>query len=153
MRRSSRAAAALIDLQHQQDLVLLRRRRRRLDKLDVGGDEARIERNRPVALGLQVAGLLVGLGRQGALDPLQPPDRAAVAREAGENRAPGFQLALLLGPIEQAERSRPHRERGGVGACAAVVDHADPIRAVGDFEHPQPLQLRRQRCLADRLPV
>ena len=127
-------AAALVDLDRDQHLVLGARRRRRLDQLDVGADEGGVERDGAVALGLQVGGQLVALGGQGALDPLQAPDRAAVAPAARQHRAPGVELSLLLGSVAQAEGPGAHRERGGVGAGAAVAHHPDLLAAVGDRE-------------------
>ena len=110
-------AAALVDLQGDQDLVLLGRGRGGLDQLDVGADEVGVERDGAVALGLQVGGELVGLAGQGALDPLQAADRAAVAPAARQHRAPGVERALLLGGVAQGEGAGAHRDRGGVGAA------------------------------------
>ena len=99
---------------------------------DGGGvvDDLQVTRDRRVRAlfgegGGEVPADLVGVVRDGSLDPPQPDDGAAFPGEAREDRAPPGEPAFLLHSVRQRERRAAHGEHRGVGPLAGVAHHPD----------------------------
>ena len=77
---------------------------------------------------LQVGDEGVAVGGQGALAPLQAHQRAALVGERLQHRRPRRQLALLVGVVQQAERTslRPHDRRRRAGPFVDQGAHSAP---------------------------
>ena len=125
-----------VDLQADEELVIRRDRRRGARQLEVRLHRYRVDRRRVSIPRLaEVPADLVAVCGHGALDPLDPADRRSFACEPGEYTAPARLAAFLLAAIEEPERGDLDRQRRGVGARPAVLDHADLL----------PLERRRKQ--------
>ena len=98
--------ALRVDLKADEELVVLRDGGRGADEIEVRLHRERLERHAAAVPGLaEVATDLIAVGRDGALDPLDPADRAALAGKAREDAAPARLARLLLRSVEKAERA------------------------------------------------
>ena len=125
--------------------MVLRNGGRGADEIEVGLHRNRLERHGAAIPGLaEVAADLVAVGRDGALDPLDPADRAALAGKAREDAAPARLARFLLRSVEKSERRDLHGEDRGVGAGAAILHHADLVAVERRGEQLQPSRRRRE---------
>ena len=124
-----------LELDGEQDLVVVGDLRALPDQLEVGlDDRCPSRRQRRIAGGVEPSRKLVTLGRRGALDPLQSPDRRIGCRR--QDGSPLRETPLLDLGVEQREGQRAAGEHGRQQSPAALRQCPEDATVVLDAHEP-----------------